>query len=44
MDELLEEEIRKIAREEIKRAESIRNEKEKIKDPSAYHRRIKELR
>lgn len=44
MDEFLEEEVRKIARDEIKKAENLNREKEKIKDPSSYHRRVKELR
>jgi hypothetical protein len=44
MDEIQEEEIRKIVREEMRKAEKRKEAKEMIKDPSSPGRRIIEMR
>ncbi len=44
MDKILEEEIRKIVREEIKKAEKIKKRKAMLKDPSSSVRRRIEIK
>jgi hypothetical protein len=44
MDEIQEEEIRRIAREEIRKAERRKEAKEMVKDPSSPRKRIIEVR